>query len=293
MLLLSKKYFILIIKYLNLHSLKIVQIHQLMNKILFFIFISAFFLSCSPFQKALKSEDLEVKYTEATRLYDLGKYSKALRLFDQLASEYKGKPQAEKMFYMYSKSLYAIKDYMLAGYQFEKYVSSYPKSEKVEEAAFLGAKSYSELSPVFSLDQVDTDKAVDKLQNFIDAYPESQYLAEANSKMKILREKLERKSYENAKLYNSISDHKSAIVALDNFVIDFPGTNLKEKALFYKFDSTYKLAINSVYNKMEERLKTSKIAYANLIKFKADSEYKNQADEMLARLDKDLQQFSK
>ena len=183
-----------------------------MKKFLLLFLIATLIFSCSPFQKALKSEDLEVKYAEATRLYDLGKHSKALRLFDQLATEYRGKPQAEKMFYMYSKSLYATKDYMLAGYQFEKFVSSYPKSEKVVEASFLGAKSYVELSPVYSLDQVDTDKAVDKLQNFIDVYPESQFLAEANSKMKVLREKLEKKSYENAKLYNSISDHKSATI---------------------------------------------------------------------------------
>jgi outer membrane protein assembly factor BamD len=35
---------------------------------------------------------------------------------------------------------------------------------KVQEAAYLGAKSYSMLSPVYSLDQTDTFKAIDKLQ---------------------------------------------------------------------------------------------------------------------------------
>ncbi len=264
-----------------------------MKNFLLLILIAIGILSCSPFQRALKTEDLELKYTEASKLFDLGKYSKALRLFDQLAPLYKGKPQAEKMFYMYSKALYLTKDFNLAGYQLEKFTSSYPKSEKVEEAAFLGAKSYFELSPVYSLDQIDTEKAIEKLQGFIDNYPNSQYLSEANIKMKLLREKIEKKSFENAKEYNKISDHKSAIVALDNFIIDFPGTNLKEKALFFKLDSTYKLAINSVFSKMQDRLNASKIAYSNLMKFKADTEYKNEANEMLARIDKDLQQFSK
>jgi outer membrane protein assembly factor BamD len=50
-----------------------------------------------------------------------------------------------------------------------------------------------------------------------------------------LSEKIERKVYENAKGYNTISDYKSALVALDNF-IDYPGTPFKD-ALFYKFDS--------------------------------------------------------
>ena len=106
-----------------------------------------------------------------------------------------------------------------------------------------------------------------------------------------MREKLEKKAFENAKQYNKISDYKSAIVALDNFISDYPGTPFKENALFYKFDSTYQLAINSVVSKKEERLVNAKTAYLNLIKFNSNSEFKNQADDMLARIDKDLQQF--
>ena len=98
---------------------------------------------------------------------------------------------------------------------------------------------------------------------------------------------------EIAKQYNTISDYKGALVALDLFIGDFPGTSYKEKALFYRLDSAYKLAINSVPSKMEDRLKVSKICYNNLIKFKTDTEYKKIANEMLARIEKDLQQFSK
>jgi outer membrane protein assembly factor BamD len=264
-----------------------------MKKFLFLILIAIGVLSCSPFQKAMKSEDIELKYTVANNLFEAGKYSKSLLLFEQLSPLYKGKPQAEKMFYQYSQALYKTKEYYAAGYQFEKFVSSYPKSEKVEEAAFLGAICYTKLSPVYSLDQVDTEKAIDKLQNFVDAYPESTYLPEVNSNVKILREKLEIKAYEIAKQYNTIADYKAALIALDLFIADFPGTPLKEKALFYRLDSAYKLAINSVPSKMEERLKVSKVAYSNLLKFKADTQYKNEADDMLARIDKDLQQFSK
>jgi outer membrane protein assembly factor BamD len=38
---------------------------------------------------------------------------------------------------------------------------------------------------------------------------------------------------------------KSALVALDNFIADYPGTPYKEDALYYKFDSAYQL-VNSV-----------------------------------------------
>jgi len=264
-----------------------------MKNVLYLFVLVILISSCSDFQKALKSEDVSVKFIEATKMYEAKKYAKALRLFDQIAPAYKGKPQAERMFYMYAQSLYKTEQYYLAGYQFESFVSSYPKSEKVEESAFLGAKCFSELSPVYTLDQTDTYKAIDKLQNFIDIYPESTNVAEANLLVKALREKLELKAYENAKTYNNISDYKAAMVAFDNFIINFPGTPYKEKALFYKLDSAYNLAINSIPMKMEERLISAKAAYTGFVKYYNNSEYKPKADEMLARIENDLKQFSK
>src|SRR5690606_4216493 len=160
------------------------------------ILLSLVFVSCSEYQTALKSDDLAVKYASAEKMYEKGKYSKAIRLFEQMASAYRGKPQAEKMFYMFAQSYYKTEQYYLSGYQFESFVGNYPRSEYVQEAAFLAAKSFSMKSPVYTLDQIDTYKAIDKLQAFIDRFPNSQYLGEANTIMQSLQDKLERKAYE-------------------------------------------------------------------------------------------------
>ena len=263
------------------------------KKIISLLLIVGLFGACGEYQKALKTEDVAVKFEMATKLYDTGKYDNAIRLFEQIAPAYRGKPQAEKLFYMYSQSYYKTRQYYLAAYQFESFVSGYPKSEKIEEAAYLGAKSFSKLSPVYSLDQTDTFKAIEKLQNFIDSYPNSTYLVEANKALKELNEKLEKKVYENAKGYNTILDYKSAMVALDNFINDYPGTPYKEDALYYKYDSAYQLGINSIPSKMEERLNIAKTAYASLIKFNPNTKYKSKADQMLVEIDKNLKNFTK
>lgn len=264
-----------------------------MKKIVSLLIVVVLFCSCSDYQKALKNEDVAAKFEIATKMYEAGKYNKAIRLFEQLAPTYRGKPQAEKLFYMFSQSYYKTKQYYLAGYQFESFVSGYPRSEKVQEAAFLGAFSYSKLSPVYSLDQTDTVKALEKLQAFIDNYPNSEYTPQANAAVQVLNGKLEKKAYENAKGYNTISDYKSALIAFDNFIADFPGTPFKEDALFYKYDSAYQLAINSVPSKMQDRLNIAKVAYNNLMKFNSATKYKKQADEMNARVETDLQKFTK
>jgi outer membrane protein assembly factor BamD len=263
------------------------------KKIISLLLVLVVFASCSEYQKALKTEDVAVKFEVATKLYDAGKYADAIRLIEQIAPAYRGKPQAEKLFYMFSMSYYNTKQYYLAAYQFESFVSGYPKSEKIEEAAYLGAKCFSKLSPVYSLDQVDTFKAIEKLQGFIDSYPNSTYLPEANKTLRELNDKLEKKVFENAKQYNTIMEYKAAMVALDNFVSDYPGTPYKEDALFYKYDSAYQLAINSVPDKMEERLNIAKTAYSSLIKFKPETKYKKVADEMFARIETDLKNFTK
>lgn len=264
-----------------------------MNKIFSFLLLIVLLASCNQYQKALKSDDVAVKTDAANKMYEAGKYLKAIRLYEQVAPAYKGKPQAERLFFMYSKSLYNTKQYYLAGYQFENFAASYPKSEKREEAYFLASECFYKLSPVYSLDQTDTEKALEKVQKFIDIYPNSEYLPKANAYVKELREKLEKKAFEIAKQYNSIADYKGALKAFENFLSDYPGTPFKEQALYFRLDSAYKLAINSVEYKKQERLSYAKSTYVNLMKFKSDTRYKASADQMLGIIEQELQQFSK
>ena len=107
-----------------------------MKKFLALFAVIVFLTSCSDYQKALKSDDISVKFISATKMYEAKKYGKAIRLFEQIAPAYKGKPAAERMFYMYAQSLYKTEQYYLAGYQFESFTASYPKSEKLEESSF-------------------------------------------------------------------------------------------------------------------------------------------------------------
>jgi outer membrane protein assembly factor BamD len=140
-----------------------------------------------------------------------------------------------------------------------------------------------------------TYETIDKLQKFIDEYPGSDFVFEANAIMSEMNRKIEKKAFENAKQLNTIGgwtrNYGAAIIALDNFIYDYPGTIYKEDALYYKFDSAYKLAMNSVYSKMEERLKNAKGMYETLIRFKEDTKYKEKADGMLADINKELEKI--
>lgn len=263
-----------------------------MTKYIYISFILLFVAACSPYQKAMKSQDLEVKNNMFNTLIAKKKYNKAIVLFETFATAFRGNPKADESFYNYAVALYKTKSYMSASYQFESFAANYIKNPKAEEAAFLGAEAYSYLSNPYALEQVDTDKAIEKVQNFIDKYPNSTFVPKANEIFKRLSGKVERKAFEIAKQYNLTSSHRAAMKALDNFILDFPGTSLKGEALFLRYDSAYQLAVNSVPSKKQERLVDAQKMYQNLIKFKDNAEFMPKADRMLAEIEKELKQYN-
>ena len=236
-----------------------------MKKLLYSISILILISSCSEYQKALNSDEVSVKFNLGTELYDAEKYSKASRLFAQILPQYRGKPQAQKLTYMQAMCFYNTKDYNSSSYQMERFVNSYPDSEKVEEMAFLGAKSYYLMAPIFSKDSEDTKIAIDKLQQFINAFPESEFNDDANKLIFELDYRLELKEFNIALQYNVLTDYQAAIKSFENFLIDFPGSDLREKAMYYRFDSAYKLAINSVVWRQKERIENA-VSYFNSFK---------------------------
>jgi outer membrane protein assembly factor BamD len=237
----------------------------------------------------MKSPDVAEKFRLGTELYEAGKYNKANQLFAQIIPNYRGKPQAEKLTYMYAMTFYYMgektkADYYSAAYQLERFKDSYPNSEKAEEAFFLSAKSSYFLSPVYSKDQTETSEAIEKLQLFVNQYPNSEYLPEANKLIKELDYKLERKAFEIAKQYNTVYKYKASIKSFNNFLLDFPGTTLREDALYWRFDSEYHLTVLSVEERVEERISIAEDYYNALLRAYPETKYITQATEMMSEL---------
>ncbi len=252
--------------------------------------------SCSEYQKVLKNEDVKAKYDLAQKFYDEGDMKRANRLFEQIAPKYVGKPQGERVMFFFADSYFQLGDYNMAGYQFERFVKSYPKSEKVAEASFYGAKSYFELSPRYSLDQTDTDKALVKLQTFINAYPDSEYFDQANAMAKELTTKKERKAYEIAKQYNKLGEFdftflNPAISAFDNFISDYPGSIFREDAMYYRFESATQYALNSLERLKPERLQEAEADYNALRKQFPETKYTEKASKLLEKVNSEQQGF--
>ncbi|MBO0341234.1 MAG: outer membrane protein assembly factor BamD [Bacteroidota bacterium] len=268
-----------------------------MRSILLFCCATLLLLSCSEYQKVLKETDAKAKYDMAEKLYEEGDYKRAVRLFEQIAPKYVGKPQGERVMFFFADSYFKNGDYYLSGYQFERFIKSYPRSDKIQEASFLGAKSYYMLSPRYSLDQSETDKALLKLQTFINNYSESEYFDEANNMARELTTKKEKKELEIAKQYGKIGSWDlprliSAITAFDNFLLDNPGSIYTEDALYYRIEAATNLAVNSTEDKKKERLEDALDSYNNLLRYFPESKFKEEADKLAETIQKELSVYN-
>ncbi|SDN13536.1 outer membrane protein assembly factor BamD [Daejeonella rubra] len=239
------------------------------------------FAGCkSKYEKLRASSDTAKKYREAVRLYDKKDYSKALGLFDDLVQKYRGTAEAEDLSYYFAYTNYKLKDYTTARYHFKTFADTYASSAKAEECRFMAAYCFYLESPVFSLDQENTIKAIESLQLFINLYPKSDRVAEASKLISNLRDKLEMKSYANAKLFLDIGDYKSAVIAFRNSASDFPDTKYAEEMEFLTIKAQALYAKASLEMKQEERYNEAINLFAEFAKNYPSSKYLKEGEEI-------------
>ena len=245
--------------------------------------------SCGEYQKVLNKGTAEEQYKMAVKLYESNKFGKALRLFDKITPTYRGKPQMERIQFMVAQSNFNEKNYTQSGYYFDRFAKNYPKSSKLEDAAFLSAYSYKLASPRFSLDPTDTNKALEAFQSFINTFPDSDKIEEANQHYKELRYKLQKKYFEIAMTYYNTAgydsrNYKAAIQAFDNLLSDYLGSEFKEEALYYRLKAAHDFVLKSYDRRKSERIKDAIEAYDKLKRNYPESKYKEDSDKMLATL---------
>ncbi|AUC22570.1 MULTISPECIES: outer membrane protein assembly factor BamD [Polaribacter] len=256
------------------------------------LMFSLVLFSCGEYQKVLNKGTTEEQYKMAVKLYESNKFSKALRLFEKITPTYRGKPQMERIQFMVAQSNFNEKNYSMSGYYFDRFAKNYPKSSKLEEAAFLSAYSYKLASPSFSLDPTDTNKALDAFQSFINTYPDSDKIEEANQHYKELRYKLQKKYFEIAKTYYrtaeyDLRNYKAAIQAFDNLLADFLGSEFKEEALYYRLKAAHDFVLKSYDRRKPERIKDAIDAYDKLKRNYPESQFMEDSNIMLATLQKE------
>jgi len=261
------------------------------------VFLVVMVVGCkSRFEKLRASNNLAQKYQEALKYYHKKKYSKALILFDDLAQRYRGQAEAEDLYYYGAYTNYYLRDYTSARFYFKQFTDTYPNSARAEECRYMGAYCYYLESPKVGLDQEYTYRAIEALQLFINLYPDSERAQEAAGLIDDLRDKLETKAFNNAKLYLDMGlqdDYRAAVIAFENVLIEFPDTKYAEEMEFLSIKAQCLYAEQSRMVRREERYSKALDLYADFIADYPESKFRKEADQLKQDAQKGLEQAQK
>ncbi|MFN3820714.1 MAG: outer membrane protein assembly factor BamD [bacterium] len=165
--------------------------------------------------------------------YNRGKYAEVIQGLEFYTINYSGSPKVDSAQFLLGSAHQALREYLLAAEAYRELSERFPNSPLVPEAMFREGYCYYLLSPPFHLDQEWTLKAIVKLQNFIETYPQ---LREQTLQAQILidkcRNKLGKKIYHSGEIYLKLTRPESAALYFEEIVAKYYDTEWAPKALF-------------------------------------------------------------
>jgi outer membrane protein assembly factor BamD len=276
------------------------------------------FSACSDYNKVVKSDNYDEKLKVANEYFDkgsepqIGKFSKkpktnratgayklndnyllhSVTLYEQIYQRMPKTGEGELAYFRIGKAYYLSGDYYMAGYYLGSFAQRYPVSVKAQEAMFLSAMCSVNNSPEFTLDQNETDLAINNLQQFIDKYPQSELVDSCNHIMDRLRLKLEKKDFETVKLYDKTENYRSAVTSAMTFMEDHPRSKNKEIVYYLLVKNSYLLSKYSIDTKKKERIEQTIERYHNFVSEFPGSIYEKELSDDNELMKKELENIN-
>ncbi len=193
-----------------------------------------FMLSACSSTRDTTTMTAEEHYEYVMEFYEDEDYEEAVKEFQTLLLQYPGSVVTDDAQFYLGMSYFKREQYLLAAYEFSKLIRDIPASPFVPDAQFKLADSYYQLSPPYQLDQAYTKKAIEEFQAYIDFFPTSPSIDEAEQKIKELNEKLAEKDYRSATIYEKMEYNRAAIQYYKQVAETYHDTKFAPMALYRK-----------------------------------------------------------
>ena len=236
------------------------------------------------YEAILSGNDMDLKYKTAMEYFNAGKYGKSAQLFESMTMLTTGTERDDSVQYYWGLSNYLNKDYYTAEANFESFISKFPRSIFTEPAMFYRLDCMYRQTLRYELDQRPTYSAMAAMGEYLAQFTEGEHSDLCRSMLESLGNRLDRKAYENAKLYYKMEDYKAARVAFKNVLKEDADNIYREDILYYSAMSSYKFAELSVQSKQKERFLVFQDDYLNFIGEYPDSKYRKELDSLYKKV---------
>ncbi|KQS72648.1 hypothetical protein ASG39_02540 [Rhizobium sp. Leaf371] len=187
----------------------------------------------------------EVLYNQGLANLNAGKTTEAARKFDaidkqQPFSEYARKALVMKAFVNYRQG--QNQDAINAA---SRYLNLYPESEDAAYAQYILGLAYSKQIPTVTQDQKPAFKTIEAMQVVVDKYPNSEYVEDAQAKIRYAKDQLAGKEMQVGRYYLERKEYLAAVTRFRTVVEQYAGTNQVEEALARLVESYFAMGITS------------------------------------------------
>ncbi|MCR4859919.1 MAG: outer membrane protein assembly factor BamD [Bacteroidales bacterium] len=238
----------------------------------------------SQYDRILEGNDVEEKYKAAFEYFNNGKYTRAAQLFESLTLLTNGTERYDTVMYYLGLSNYSNKDYYTAETNFQQYLNYFPQSTFSEMASFLRIDCLYRSTLRYELDQGPTYTAMNAIGEYLRDHPVGANADICRHRLVELDERLDRKAFENARLYYKMEDYRASRVAFKNILKDDADNVFREEILYYSAMSSYKYADMSVKDKRKERFLVFQDDYLNFVGEYPESSHRKELDALYAKV---------
>lgn len=192
------------------------------------IILSVIWMGCAG--NISDDDNYDTQFKEALLLLEKEKYISAQDILNRLAIRASHTEIGDDIQYYLAESFFLNDEFHLAIAEYNKLVRKMGFSPLVEDARWRICECYVSLSPRYYLDQISSEKAIEKLQEFIEDFPNSDRKGEVNVTVHNMRNKLAQKALETGILYIKLGAYDSAIITFEHMLSDYYDTEFVSAA---------------------------------------------------------------
>lgn len=181
-----------------------------------------------PWWEGLTAQDL---WTRGVGAFEDEDYGDAAETLGRLVLDFPNFAQAAEAQFMLAESHYRDEQYISAQSEYTRFLDRYPAHPRAPEAALGVCTSNEALSPISQRDQTFTEQAIQVCRNVATDWAGTPQADEAAEIVLDMREKLAKKSYENAWYYHRRGLLDPALIYYENLLSEYPETSFAPKAL--------------------------------------------------------------
>ncbi|MCM2399093.1 outer membrane protein assembly factor BamD [Rhizobium sp. S95] len=185
----------------------------------------------------------ETLYNQGLANMKAGNMAEASRKFDAVDAQHPFSEPARKSLVMSTFVKYRLGRYPDAITSGTRYLNLYPKSDDAAYAQYLVGLAYWKQISNVTQDQKNSLKTIEAMQKVVDQYPDSEYVDDAQSKIRFARDQLAGKEMQVGRYYLERKEYLASISRFRTVVEKYPNTNQIEEALARLVEAYYAMGV--------------------------------------------------